>query len=81
MGRPKSDHTPERQCRACRRRAPKSELERWVLRGKELILDTQQQEAGRGWYSCRQAHCSRKMSLIASQVARSRRQRSGIATH
>lgn len=75
MGRPKSDHSPLRRCRACGASAPKSQLERWVLKGDELILDQKQIEPGRGWYSCQKADCSRKMSLIGHKVATSRRHR------
>ncbi len=75
MGRPKGTTSTERTCRMCRGRFPKNELERWVLRGNELILDTKHQEAGRGWYSCHKPACSRKMHEVGAQVALSRRHR------
>ncbi len=75
MGRPRSDSAPIRRCRACGGSFPKRSLERWVLKGDELILDHKQIEPGRGWYSCTTPECSRKMSLIGHKVARSRRHR------
>lgn len=75
MGRPRTNLSPERTCRMCRDRFPKNELERWVLRGDDLILDSKRTEPGRGWYSCKRPTCSRKMHEIGAQVAQSRRHR------
>jgi predicted RNA-binding protein YlxR (DUF448 family) len=75
MGRPKSNASPLRTCRMCRKRFAKNDLERWVLRGNDLILDIKQNEPGRGWYSCRRSVCSRKMHEVGAQVALSRRHR------
>lgn len=73
MGRPKSTTSPERTCRMCRSRLPKRQLERWILRGSELVFDMKQIEPGRGWYSCKQPACSRKMHEVGAKVALSRR--------
>ncbi|MFI5240476.1 MAG: DUF448 domain-containing protein [Candidatus Saccharimonadia bacterium] len=50
----------ERQCRVCRKRAPKSSLNRWVLSGAVLVLDEHKKLPGRGYYSC-QGECSNKI--------------------
>lgn len=75
MVRTSSRAQPLRTCRMCRQILPKSELERWVLRGNELILDHKGVEPGRGWYSCKTPACSRRMHEVGSSVARSRRHR------
>ncbi|MEI7819161.1 MAG: DUF448 domain-containing protein [bacterium] len=72
MGRPSTDHTPQRMCRVCRGIFSKRELERWIVKSGELILDSRQTLEGRGWYSCQQATCSRRVGPIALGQSRSR---------
>lgn len=74
MGRPRTGRGPIRSCRVCRTKAAKLELERWVWRDGQLILDSRQQEPGRGWYSCKQADCSRRVGLIAKSMAQRTKQ-------
>lgn len=50
---PKKGHIPERTCVACRTKAPKRELIRFVARGCEIILDEKGSLPGRGAYLCR----------------------------
>ncbi|MBP9827065.1 DUF448 domain-containing protein [Candidatus Saccharibacteria bacterium] len=69
MGRPRTASLPERTCKVCRQRFPKTELERWVWSGGELILDSKGTAAGRGWYSCRKADCSRRIASVSAQAA------------
>ena len=64
-------HEPERQCAACRRMFPKSELLRVaVVKGGEPVVDRTGKMPGRGAYICRSAKClkeaERKKTLSKS---------------
>jgi predicted RNA-binding protein YlxR (DUF448 family) len=48
---PAAAHTPERTCRICRFKKPKSELTRWVNEGG-WIKDVSKTMSGRGVYTC-----------------------------
>lgn len=50
---------PERSCAVCRRKAPQSELERWIVLEGQAVQDRQQ---GRGYYSC--PNCIDKAKLV-----------------
>ena len=48
----------ERSCMACRKRAPKGELLRFVVTGSgDISFDPRQRMHGRGGYLCPQANC------------------------
>lgn len=74
MGRPRTGQTPTRQCRVCRTKAPKRELERWVFAADGLILDTAQNQPGRGWYACHKSQCSRFVTQAITGQAKKRNQ-------
>ena len=50
---PKKGHIPERTCVACRTKAPKWELVRFVARDSEIVLDEKGSLPGRGAYLCK----------------------------
>ena len=81
MGRPKTGHTPLRTCRVCRTQAPKRDLERWVAVSEtETRLDLTYTLPGRGWYTCREASCSRQAINVISGQARGLRARRASKT-
>ena len=72
MGRPATSLGPERQCRVCRNRLPKRQLERWVITQSGLVLDSNQSLPGRGWYVCSKPSCSRFIAqAITGQAKKS----------
>ncbi|MER3537180.1 MAG: DUF448 domain-containing protein [Thermus sp.] len=48
-----SKHVPERMCVACRRRRPKGELLRLLLRQAGVEIDPTGKKPGRGAYVCK----------------------------
>jgi predicted RNA-binding protein YlxR (DUF448 family) len=52
---------PERTCRVCRMKRPKTELVRWTVGELGQLRDDQVQAEGRGLYSC-PGSCSDKLS-------------------
>jgi predicted RNA-binding protein YlxR (DUF448 family) len=44
-------HQPERSCRVCRSKHPKSEMTRWTIQDGHLVRDEHQTALGRGYYS------------------------------
>jgi predicted RNA-binding protein YlxR (DUF448 family) len=48
---------PVRTCMACRGKAEKSSLHRFVWNGDQPMLDELQKMKGRGAYCCRNAKC------------------------
>jgi len=51
---PKKGHIPERTCVACRKKAPKWELFRFVTQNGEIIPDEKFRLPGRGAYLCKE---------------------------
>ncbi|MSR68695.1 DUF448 domain-containing protein [Candidatus Saccharibacteria bacterium] len=49
---PSTAHTPMRSCKACRKKLPKSQFQRWVISADQPKLDEKQNIAGRGTYFC-----------------------------
>ena len=70
MGRPATSHGPERQCRVCRIRLPKTQLERWVITPTGLVLDSSRSLPGRGWYACSKPSCSRHITQAITGQAK-----------
>ncbi|MCC7288819.1 DUF448 domain-containing protein [bacterium] len=66
----RATHIPTRTCRVCRRQAPKAELERWVIRDQELVLDNDKKLPGRGFYSCRSG-CSNQIHQAVKKLTKS----------
>ena len=48
---------PIRMCRVCRTKAPKAELQRWVVQEGKLVADKAQRLPGRGVYICDKERC------------------------
>lgn len=57
---------PVRMCRVCRRRAPKAELKRWVIKNTQLVEDLAAVEPGRGYYTD-SPDCEAKLPLVAKR--------------
>lgn len=57
---------PERMCRVCRRRAPKTTLERWTRSPGGFTPDPEQRNPGRGYYTCSPA-CAAKLSKVTQR--------------
>lgn len=57
----KRGHVPLRTCRVCRRKAPKVELLRLVVREGRLAEDEGQLAAGYGVYCCREGVCRERL--------------------
>ena len=60
---------PERTCRVCRLRRPKSQLVRWVVGTDGLVKDPDYRMSGRGYYSCHGDH----EALIAKTLKKGRK--------
>ncbi len=60
MSKPLSGHQPVRMCVFCRRRLPKNEMVRFVLRDGVVVVDETANSFGRGAYCCRDDSCLRK---------------------
>lgn len=63
-------HVPLRTCRACRRKAPKQELERLFEDGGRLIVDAEQRAPGRGVYCCRDGACRERLDRTQRRARR-----------
>ena len=50
---------PMRRCIACRESKPQDELIRFVLNGKDPVVDISGRAEGRGFYLCRSEECAR----------------------
>lgn len=50
---------PMRRCIACRESKPQDELIRFVLNGKDPVVDPSGRAEGRGFYLCRSEDCAR----------------------
>lgn len=57
----KRGHVPMRTCRVCRRRAPKQELQRWVVEEGRLVADERLLAVGYGLYCCREGSCRERL--------------------
>jgi hypothetical protein len=57
----KRGHMPMRTCKVCRRRAPKQELQRWVVEEGCLVADERQLAVGYGVYCCREESCRERL--------------------
>lgn len=57
----KRGHRPFRTCRGCGRKAPKADLVRWSVVHGEIIEDPQQNNPGRGIYTCAESECSKRL--------------------
>ncbi|WP_051553610.1 YlxR family protein [Desulfobulbus elongatus] len=55
-------HVPQRTCRGCGRKAPKSELLRFVVTEGALALDQCGGLAGRGIYCCNHTTCRERLA-------------------
>jgi predicted RNA-binding protein YlxR (DUF448 family) len=53
---------PERTCRGCGRKGPKSELARFVVVDGRLVEDRQQGMDGRGVYCCGETTCRDRLA-------------------
>ncbi len=53
----RTKRVPIRMCAACRRRAPKRSLVRFVASGDTLVLDRDYRAHGRGVYVCPDERC------------------------
>ncbi|MHB1350576.1 MAG: DUF448 domain-containing protein [Desulfobulbus sp.] len=59
----KRGHVPLRTCVVCRRRAPKTELDRWLFQEGRLAHDERQQAPGFGHYCCRDGACRERIGI------------------
>lgn len=57
----KRGHVPMRTCRVCRKRAPKQELQRWIVEEGCLVADERLLAAGYGLYCCRDGACRERL--------------------
>jgi predicted RNA-binding protein YlxR (DUF448 family) len=48
-----------RRCIACRESKPQDELIRFVLNGRDPVVDTDGRAEGRGFYLCKSAECAK----------------------
>jgi uncharacterized protein len=55
-------HIPERTCRSCRQKGPRSDLIRFVVVGGRLIEDRSGRMPGRGMYSCNENICRERLA-------------------
>ncbi|MBM9536881.1 YlxR family protein [Desulfobulbus alkaliphilus] len=55
-------HVPERTCRGCQRKRPRSDLTRFVVVSGRLIEDHLGSKPGRGIYSCLGNHCRERLT-------------------
>lgn len=70
-------HIPERTCRVCRQKAPKQQLQRWVIRDSQPVVDAKHTAQGRGWYVCDKDSCRPQIERVVlgqSQARKTRRQ-------
>ncbi len=67
---PKRGHIPERTCIACRTKAPKWELIRFVVKEGEIILDERAVMPGRGAYLCKSCFPRRDYPKILKNLKR-----------
>ena len=58
----KRGHIPVRTCKACGRKAPKTELVRMVLLDGRLSADENRHQTGRGIYCCREKACGERLA-------------------
>jgi len=55
-------HIPERTCRGCGQKGPRSALLRFYLTEGRLIEDLQGDKPGRGIYCCNQSTCRERLA-------------------
>ncbi|MEZ0344003.1 MAG: DUF448 domain-containing protein [Caldimicrobium sp.] len=70
---PKKGHIPERTCVACRIKAPKWDLIRFVAKEGEVILDERGIFPGRGAYLCKNCLPKRTQPKILKKLKKALR--------
>lgn len=70
---PKKGHIPERTCVACRTKAPKWELVRFVVKDREVFLDERAILPGRGAYLCKNCLPKKDQPKILRKLKRALR--------